>query len=112
MIHQGSPNTPNGCDVGKHVVGTRTARTNARDDAVRDGDGIGRPERERVPRPDEDEHRDERREEQQLVGERIEQLAQIRDHAVRARELAVDVVGDRGDEEEHEREEAQRPSAR
>ena len=45
-------------------------------------------------------HRNQRRDEQQLVGERIEQPAEVGDQVPRARELAVEVVGDRRDDEE------------
>ena len=49
------------------------------------------------------EHRNQRREEEQLVGERIEQAPEIGDQVPRARELAVVVVGDGGDDVENER---------
>jgi hypothetical protein len=47
-----------------------------------------------------DVERDERRREQQLVGDRIDELAEVRDPAVLPRQVAVPQVGERGDQEE------------
>jgi hypothetical protein len=48
-------------------------------------------------------HRHERRDEQQLVGERVEQAPEVGHQVARARQVAVPVVGDRRDDEQHER---------
>jgi hypothetical protein len=48
-------------------------------------------------------HRHEGTDEQQLVGEGIEELPERRLLLARAREHAVGIIGDRGDKEQHER---------
>ena len=48
--------------------------------------------------------RDERRDDQQLVGDRVHQLAERRDRVARAREVAVEQVGERRDREHDRRE--------
>ena len=53
--------------------------------------------------PREPEDWDQRREQQQLVGDRIEQLAQLAHRVVAAREVAVHDVGRGGGEEDQER---------
>ena len=60
----------------------------------------------------EQEHRDEGGEEEQLVGERIEQRPEPGDEVPAAGELAVPVVGDGDDDEERERGEPERPRGR
>src|SRR5690606_4559047 len=53
-----------------------------------------------------DVERDERRDQQQLVGQRIDELAEVRDPAVLARKVAVPEIREGSDEEDDERGEA------
>ena len=50
--------------------------------------------------PVQGDQRDQRGDDQQLVGERVHQLAEGRDRVARAREVAVDEVGRRGQRED------------
>jgi len=54
-------------------------------------------------------HRDERAKQQQLVGKRIEQLAEIGDEVTRTREHPVEVVRHGRENEDREGEESHRP---
>jgi hypothetical protein len=58
------------------------------------------------------EHRDERAEEEEFVGERVEQASEIGLLLARPGELAVHVVGDGRDDEQHERREPERRGRR
>jgi hypothetical protein len=85
---------------GDDHAGLRGAHPQDRDGQLARDDHHRHPGGEPVQR----DQRDQRGDDQQLVGERVHQLAKGRDRVARARQVAVDEVGRRGQREDDRRE--------